>query len=1011
MNHILMPTFLPLTEETIESNMNGYAAAEDEPYPFLRVQQTNEREGTAKTNLVMEGTNRCKNCDVIFPTSQALELHNRSHLSCRRKAPPNHNINVSSESEDFLHAEQLSSITEVYEAFGLLNDSSGTNQHESTIQNVSEGLHESSQEYDDYSLSYVLALGSRHSAGMNKGGGGDNSSILKPNPRNPQPLPMHQEQTSTPNGKHGHFDTNWIGGSPATGGFNQKGEVFKANHMTTLKILENSVTNFPIGEHKNETKEMQDVTILDEVVMPHKKKAKGISKGSSGDSSFSHLARLATRNSYYKGISDARNDHGKSSSLTSHGPQEPQLQSNPTLFLSHGSGMQTFDGVLSSHWNNVIGMETFDGGLSSHGAENKDSSMEKNDDNIIGEYWTGLGQLMPSTDESKMPSIFPQSPSFDSGHPSLPFTSGSENPNSLIGYKRPNPESSPILIYDLEAISSGLEDSGNSTDCLNVGHIDNVALQRSSIVEETAKIIANDRKGKGVMEEENIVQPRHEESANFLKLNEAEADLANWLRGEVAATGQGFIAACSQSLVGCQLSCPSDPFLQKAIQHQYLDHDGAQLVGPREFFAFSLFSNFISCSTMAFSNMTYLLHRIELAEALCMPLRCSTGEDMETPEVSRVEHTETTFDLNKEFTPNNQTTAFATTGNPVESSTRGSNKARTSVYRGVSRPKSKEIYEAHVYGIASVKGTFDTEEEAAKAHDLFSLKYWGAVAPTNFPKSNYEKELRVMSSMTMKDVLATIKRSSSRFARSNSSYRGVTRSINHRQIQLSDAYAFSPPFLSNFGTGLPLVCIDWTQSSSTEWPDTEEEAAMAFDIASIKSKGYNALTNFNINKYDVKSIQEGTEEPKIDLESATLLKEATVLWPLKKKRGMTSEDKGEAEAENEEDSNDFLNVIQGAKTLMAMHASVAAIQPFPTSGLHRVDSSSLHDVHYAKATRLRPQGEQEACNRQRILHRVDSSSPQSNYFGLINGGQEAKAQGTGFYHASTSCFKPYSIGD
>ncbi|KAK2996039.1 hypothetical protein RJ640_019517 [Escallonia rubra] len=934
--------------------MNGYAAAEDELYPFLRVQQTNEREGTARTNLVMEGTNRCKNCDVIFPTSQALELHNRSHLSCRRKAPPNHNINVSSESKDFLHAEQLSSITEVYEAFGLLNDSSGTNQHESTIKNVSEGLHENSQENDDYSLSYVLALGSRHSAVMKKGGGG---------------------------------------------GSNKKGEVFKANHMTTLKILENSVTNFPIREHKNETKEMQDVTILDEVVMPHKKKAKGISKGSCGDSSFSHLARLATRNSYYKGISDARNDHGKSSSLTSHGPQEPQLQSNPTLFLSHGSGMQTFDGVLSSHWNNAIGMETFDGGLSSRGAENKDSSMEKNDENIIGEYWTGLGQLMPSTDESKMPSIFPQSPSFDSGHPSLPFTSGSENPNSLIGYKRPNPESSPILIYDLEAISSGLKDSGNSTDSLNVGLIDNVALQRSSIVEETAKISTNDRKGKGVMEEENIVQPRHEESANFLKLNEAEADLANWLPA---------------------LSCPSDSFLQKAIQHQYLDHDGAELVGPREFLAFSLFSNFtISCSTMAFSNMTYLLHRIELAGALCMPLRkqdleklafkgCTTGEDMETPEVSRVE--QTTFDLNKELTPNNQTTAFATTGNPVESSTRGSNKALTSVYRGVSRPKSKEIYEAHVYCVAGVKGTFDTEEEAAKAHDLFSLKYWGAVAPTNFPKSNYEEELRVMSSMTMKDVLATIKRSSSRFARSNSSYRGVTRSINRRQIQLSDAYAFSPPFLSNFGTSLPFVC-NWTQSSSTEWPDTEEEAAMAFDIASIKSKGYNALTNFDINKYDVKSIQEGTEEPKIDQESATLLKEATVLWPLKKKRGMTSEDKGAAEAENEEDSNDFLNVIQGAKTLMAMHASVAPIQPFPTSSLHRVDSSSLHDVHYARATRLRPQGEQEACNRQRSLHRVDSSSPQSNHFELINGGQEAKARDTGFYHASTSCFKPYSNRD
>ena len=38
--------------------------------------------------------------------------------------------------------------------------------------------------------------------------------------------------------------------------------------------------------------------------------------------------------------------------------------------------------------------------------------------------------------------------------------------------------------------------------------------------------------------------------------------------------------------------------------------------------------------------------------------------------------------------------------------------------------------------------------------------------------------------------------------------------------------------------------------------ETEEEAAIAFDIASIKLKGLKAITNFDLNSYDVKAILE-----------------------------------------------------------------------------------------------------------------------------------------------------------
>ncbi|XP_057790982.1 AP2-like ethylene-responsive transcription factor PLT2 [Salvia miltiorrhiza] len=42
---------------------------------------------------------------------------------------------------------------------------------------------------------------------------------------------------------------------------------------------------------------------------------------------------------------------------------------------------------------------------------------------------------------------------------------------------------------------------------------------------------------------------------------------------------------------------------------------------------------------------------------------------------------------------------------------------------------------------------------------------------------------------------------------------------------------------------------------------TEEEAAEAYDIAAIKFGGLNAVTNFEINRYDVKSILESTTLP------------------------------------------------------------------------------------------------------------------------------------------------------
>jgi hypothetical protein len=74
-------------------------------------------------------------------------------------------------------------------------------------------------------------------------------------------------------------------------------------------------------------------------------------------------------------------------------------------------------------------------------------------------------------------------------------------------------------------------------------------------------------------------------------------------------------------------------------------------------------------------------------------------------------------------------------------------------------------------------GSYVTEENAARAHDLAALKYWGAGPNTklNFNVSDYEKEIERMKTMSQDEFVVYIRRQSSCFSRGTSSYRGVTR--------------------------------------------------------------------------------------------------------------------------------------------------------------------------------------------------------------------------------------------
>ncbi|WVZ25914.1 hypothetical protein V8G54_004458 [Vigna mungo] len=139
-------------------------------------------------------------------------------------------------------------------------------------------------------------------------------------------------------------------------------------------------------------------------------------------------------------------------------------------------------------------------------------------------------------------------------------------------------------------------------------------------------------------------------------------------------------------------------------------------------------------------------------------------------------------------------------------------------------------------------GGYDKEEKAARAYDLAAIKYWGPTATTNFPISNYTKELEEMKHTGKQEFIASLRRKSSGFSRGASAYRGVTRVDGKQEsAELRETRIYIWEHLAS------LYPILFQHS-------TEEEAAEAYDIAAIKFRGASAVTNFEMSRYDVDNI-------------------------------------------------------------------------------------------------------------------------------------------------------------
>ncbi|GJU73425.1 AP2-like ethylene-responsive transcription factor [Tanacetum coccineum] len=138
---------------------------------------------------------------------------------------------------------------------------------------------------------------------------------------------------------------------------------------------------------------------------------------------------------------------------------------------------------------------------------------------------------------------------------------------------------------------------------------------------------------------------------------------------------------------------------------------------------------------------------------------------------------------------------------------------RSSIYRGVTRHRWTGRYEAHLWdkncwnesqNKKGRQGAYDDEDAAAHAYDLAALKYWGPDTILNFPLMTYHKELKQMEGQSREEYIGSLRRAAD--------------------------------FLGEF-------------QNIEELQATQEEAAVAYDMAAIEYRGLNAVTNFDLSRY------------------------------------------------------------------------------------------------------------------------------------------------------------------
>ena len=128
-------------------------------------------------------------------------------------------------------------------------------------------------------------------------------------------------------------------------------------------------------------------------------------------------------------------------------------------------------------------------------------------------------------------------------------------------------------------------------------------------------------------------------------------------------------------------------------------------------------------------------------------------------------------------------------------------------------------------------GSFQQEQQAARAHDWAAIKLNNENAVLNFPLTEYEGELEHLARISKEHLVAELRRQGKGITRGDNEFRGVT----YREKQ--------GRWLAQVG-GKPLPRQTYLGTF-----DTGEEAAEAYDRGAIILRGRDAVTNFDFSEY------------------------------------------------------------------------------------------------------------------------------------------------------------------
>lgn len=160
---------------------------------------------------------------------------------------------------------------------------------------------------------------------------------------------------------------------------------------------------------------------------------------------------------------------------------------------------------------------------------------------------------------------------------------------------------------------------------------------------------------------------------------------------------------------------------------------------------------------------------------------------------------------------------------------------KTGPIRGVTKHRNTHRHEAHIWhqGKQFYLGSYDCQKDAALAYDKMAVYLGKSLDQLNYPEEHHHTRCKKKIAATPQQFLAMIRKESCGFARGSSKFRGVSiRGPGRKwEARIGSLLGKSYTYLGTFDNG--------------------EDAARAYDVAAVLTRGKSALTNHDIEDYQV----------------------------------------------------------------------------------------------------------------------------------------------------------------